>query len=358
MNSHLSMDRYPEVRSFHSSDEEASFKALVNEAFLVPHFLDFFDDFPVWDPKLRVPGVERWGAFIQGKLIGCVSVRTAQLTLQPQIWTPVGILGSVAVHPQWRQRGLASLLVQKAVQWLREQRVSVVLLWSSRHSLYERLGFQLAGEQLRAALSQTNFLEEQGQVDTSGQVQTGWSPILFSHLMSRGSGLLIQSSDRIWLQAHRNVQWYWIEDSISQEFAYAGVGRGIDLPGMVHEWGGCPRLLKRVLKKIMQEHPSAELLGNRELFQKFNLRFQTVVSEYLCMAQVIHPFSGFSETQSEEENQTQESGLGYAFKGNSTEDRDQLLRRWIRGLFQAPRAAEEVIVEQQVPLWIWGLDAA
>jgi GNAT superfamily N-acetyltransferase len=53
------------------------------------------------------------------------------------------IIQNVYTEPEWRRRGLAALLIERIVDWAREQGIESVVLHSSEEgrAVYERLGF-------------------------------------------------------------------------------------------------------------------------------------------------------------------------------------------------------------------------
>ena len=53
------------------------------------------------------------------------------------------IIQNVYTEPEWRQRGLAALLIKRTIDWTREQGIESLVLHASDdgRALYERLGF-------------------------------------------------------------------------------------------------------------------------------------------------------------------------------------------------------------------------
>ncbi|MFN2507858.1 MAG: GNAT family N-acetyltransferase [Chthoniobacterales bacterium] len=79
-------------------------------------------------------------AFDGGELVGTVSLKEQDLEIRPEI-TPW--LGGLYVIPQARGRGVASLLMQRAVQEARRLKLPTLFLWTpSAETLYRRLGWR------------------------------------------------------------------------------------------------------------------------------------------------------------------------------------------------------------------------
>jgi GNAT superfamily N-acetyltransferase len=58
------------------------------------------------------------------------------------------IILNVFTEPEWRRRGVAALLIQRIIDWSREQRLDRLVLHASDEgrALYERLGFIVTNE--------------------------------------------------------------------------------------------------------------------------------------------------------------------------------------------------------------------
>lgn len=75
------------------------------------------------------------------ELVGTVSLKEQDLDIRPDL-TPW--LGGLFVVPEWRGRGLASLLMGRAVAEARRLQLNNLYLWtSSAESLYLKLGWEL-----------------------------------------------------------------------------------------------------------------------------------------------------------------------------------------------------------------------
>ena len=80
-------------------------------------------------------------AFAGGKLVGTVSLKVQDLKTRPEI-TPW--LASLFVIPEWRGRGVASLLIQRVLAEARRLNLPRLFLWtSSAEALYLKLGWRL-----------------------------------------------------------------------------------------------------------------------------------------------------------------------------------------------------------------------
>lgn len=323
---------------------QRALETLLNRSFQVAPGASFYDDFPVWD-EANGAKLFRVGVFNEAKEV--VSAAGARLT---QLKTPsgelsVGLIGGVVTSETHRGMGLASQTVKYATQWLEEQGASLILLWGSEHGLYQRLGFELCGMQVRVPLSSilAGITPEKSPEKSKVTRVQGWPESVFSMMKNRPYGLSLGASEKVWLSKHKNVSWYLLGDA-KDPSAYAALGRGLDLGGLIHEWGGEPDDLKKLLATIEAEHPGAELLGSSFLMQKYKILFDPQKIEYLCLAKVTNPkavLNAFEPLQNWEIT-------GYE------------PNEWAQILFGPHMPGQHLGLPQflPLPLWVWGLDGA
>ena len=80
-------------------------------------------------------------AFAGAELVGTASLVVQDLATRPEI-TPW--LASVYVVPEWRRRGIAALLVERAVVEAQRLSLPALFLWtSSAETLYAKLGWRV-----------------------------------------------------------------------------------------------------------------------------------------------------------------------------------------------------------------------
>jgi GNAT superfamily N-acetyltransferase len=80
-------------------------------------------------------------ALSKNQLVGTVSLKFHDLDIRPQLdpW-----LGALLVLPDWRGQGIASLLMQRAVDIARTLNIAQLYLWtSSAEGLYRKLGWRV-----------------------------------------------------------------------------------------------------------------------------------------------------------------------------------------------------------------------
>lgn len=313
------------LRPISSAVEYRQFSDLLDLAFELPAGGRFFDDFPVWEKMRGQPTLRTLGFYApKVGLVAAAAARTARLSLGKYSENlSIGIIGGVATHPDWRGKGLASRLVENLVNKLAVQKVSLAVLWGSEHEFYRRLGFALCGCQMVVPLNQLSL----PVITQASHIQRSWCPAIFNQMRTRVGGLILNEEDRLWVEAHKNVKWYWTGPR-ERPSAYAGFGRGIDLNHLVHEWGGDWGALQQILAVISHEHPGAALLAAPECLDRYSFKQGVLPQlEALCMARILDPraFRVFEVTM----GGLEEKLFGFGSRGNP-----------------------------MFPLWFWGLDSA
>jgi GNAT superfamily N-acetyltransferase len=263
----------------------SQYQDLLDQCFKLPPASHFLQDFPVWQPDLDVSGRHQIGIFhLNGQgsgdlLVSSASARLVEVQLQDGSIIRGAVIGGVATRPGWEGKSLASQCVSDVLEWARKQQAQIAFLWGSEHSLYQRLGFDLWGQQIRIPLK-GNL---PAAYSSGTNVHRGWTPHLYSCLQSRPFGFVLKPEDRTWFQAHSHVEWFF-SGTHDKPTAYAALGRGIDLHHLVHEWGGEPHDLYRVLQEVQRLDPQAEILGPVGPLKALGFSVDKEKTEYLCLA--------------------------------------------------------------------------
>lgn len=341
-------------------DTSHEFSQLVDEAFPQEGSFCFHSDFPVWAPESGAE-VFRLGAFDrEKKLVATGGVRFGTLQLGDNA-LPISIIGAISTHPDRRNQGVATQLVRELLQESSKRQISVEFLWGSDHSLYRKLGFELCGYQVTTPLlTVSEYAQENNLLDgieSRANVQYGWDPSLMRFFLDRRDGLAIAPHDEKWIAAHENVQWFWIEEDF-QIKAYAAFGKGIDLNGYVHEWGGESKKLFELLEWIHQRNPGALLLGHPKTFEDLQIPYNREHLEFLCMAKVNNPRKILETALPGSNVRVGHSSKGYTIQIDSSQSKFIAPSEISRYLF-GPYPYEHLDLESHLPLplWFWGLDA-
>ena len=335
-----------------------SMGTLLDKVFPVGPTGSYYDDFPVWK-MIHGEHIVRLGVGDDaGNLKSCAAGRICHLRTPLGGLIPIGLIGAVATDPMARNQGLASQVVSAVSDALAQKGAAAIFLWGSEHTMYQRLGFELCGEQSRIAL---NHLGLETAIETPlRSVHKGWNPQIFDLQKRRRHGLALFAHDHAWMSEHGNTEW-WTLQAQGRVTAYLGYGRGMDMQGIVHEWGGDAGDLQLLLKKFHLERPHSELLCNDALLRESGFTAKPTDLEYLCLGKVIQPSLFLSAY-----------GRGHQARCQFVDDHWQitlqfhpthtLTQREMSKFFFGPEQYSEFARLQDswepLPLWFWGLDAA
>ena len=135
------MGREIEFRSMRAGERE-SVLGLLEAAF---DTREVFERYFAHDPALQPR--DTLLALDAGRPVACVQVFSRDVRLRRQA-APLGGIGSVATHPDWRGRGLATRLVSDALGAIRARGRPIALLFTTRFGFYERLGFRQISQRM------------------------------------------------------------------------------------------------------------------------------------------------------------------------------------------------------------------
>jgi GNAT superfamily N-acetyltransferase len=281
----------PQIQLLNRTDREIhALDQLVSTAFGYRETHRFLQDFPIW----KSDEVLRYGVFESQKLVSHVGLRVVEYQLNGRQKgstenLKLGLIGAVATELHSRGRGLSTQLLQHLIQQSETSlQLDWLILWGSEHEFYQKLGFTLDGVQWRIPLDR--LLIEPKKISGALSPQQGYTPKIFDWLLRqvRRSGIAWKESDRAWFEAHQTIDWHWSETP----FAFAGLGRGMDLQHLVHEVGGDTTALSFLLRRIHQLDPQAELLTHpietRTMPLSGLITPQTpVIEEKLCLSRPV-----------------------------------------------------------------------
>ena len=245
---------------------------LVTRSFGYPSGRRFFEDFPVWGSS----GVDRLGLMDQGKLISHVGIRTGDIQTSKGM-ERVALIGAVATDERHRGRGFSSFLLQEALRRIEAAGCTWSFLWGSEHEFYAKQGFRLEGTQWRFLISDLSIPVSGLQ---SNPPHEGLNERIWSDLQARRSGIRFQRTDRDWVFAHRSVRWL----SFAEPFSYVAYERGMDLKHIVHEAGGDPSGIQKLLYYLYLECPIAQIIGSEKELERLGFRMTEGYREHLCLA--------------------------------------------------------------------------
>lgn len=277
-----------QLKLFTPQELDVHYSTQVNElvsnsfGYEMPH--SFFDDFPVWNLKHHAPYTYSLGVLDSNqKLISHVGLRITKMKNKNIASDSVAMIGAVATHPQHRGQRLSTQLLQHALKIAQSHSCKHTLLWGSEHEFYKKLGFTLAGTQARIELHE--FLNQMKALGYSPQKNIKLihsqkiNQQIFDEIKKQPYGVEFTQEDASWVFAHQTIQWIYCENP----FAFIALGKGKDLVGHIHEWGGDTQSLINLFNELNRISPALQLIAPLEVFKNLKIKTSHINCEYLCL---------------------------------------------------------------------------
>lgn len=293
----------------------------------------------------------------------------------PHLIYKVGAIGSVVTDPAHRNQGFSSRIIKDCLTEASRQQCDIAVLWTSMHDFYRKLGFELAGTEISYVIdaavspaSTTLRFSDDAKI----------SPEAIHRLYSQhtvGSVRTAEDIRKFLTIPKTKVYTAWEADGSLA--AYAVEGKGADLNGYLHEWGGGVSKLLSLLTWIKSRRQDAlTLIAPRtaqNLIVQLDSRAALKNDGYLGMIKILNfeqlasklkrafRAEGISDVVFEKRDGALLFGIGQELFTLS-EEAD--ITRLIFGpvdiesldMFSAG-AREKLARLLPLPLWLWGWDS-
>jgi predicted N-acetyltransferase YhbS len=293
-----------------------------------------------------------------------------------------GMIGSVMTDPRFRNQGLSANLIENCLDQARVLRCDFAILWTDLFEFYRKFGFELAGCEISLILND-NFKPSHRRSDLKiiegKQIDPNAIMRLF-HLHSTHSLRTAEDIKKFLNIPNSRIYTAW--NANNQMEAYAIEGKGVDLQGYVHEWGGNTSALIELFQHIREEQkkeiivmvPSQSKNLLRQCTEAGAQRFEGI----LGMIKIIDKKNLARKTQKIArrmgiqdfaiEVHTDENGIEVLYFGTSegmykTDSEADMVQ-----LFFGPQKPSEIYPFSEVaaeklnrvlplPIWVWGWDS-
>ena len=169
--------------------------------------------------------------------------------------TPYAILnvctiGSVLTDPTKRQQGLSSKVIEDCIEQAMALKGDILVLWTDMFDFYKNFGFEMAGTEISLIIN-AGFTPTKRRSD----LKIVNSPKVDAAALLRLYNLHSVTSHRTPEDIKKclqipNARVYTAWNKNGQMEAYAIEGKGVDLQGYIHEWGGNTSALMELFKHI------------------------------------------------------------------------------------------------------------
>ncbi|MGE0525632.1 MAG: GNAT family N-acetyltransferase [Bdellovibrionales bacterium] len=164
----------------------------------------------------------------------------------------VAAIGSVVTNPQHRNQGLSRQVLEDCLISARQHGCDFAILWTNLFEFYRKLGFELAGTELALTLPTDMVVPEVGNLRFLASNKVDPEALLRLYAQHTVGSVRTATEIRKFLQIP-NSRVYTAWSTSNQLQAYAVEGKGADLDGYIHEWGGGVSKVLPLLRFALQD---------------------------------------------------------------------------------------------------------
>lgn len=292
----------------------------------------------------------------------------------PTIIFKVGAIGSVVTDSNYRGQGLSTRILNECLAEAKKQDCDIAMLWTNLYDFYRKIDFELAGFEESIVIDQ-EFSTPSDQLKFMKGTKV--SPEAIYKLYSQHTVASVRSAEDIRkFLSIPNTTLYTAWDLNNQLVAYAVEGKGADLTGYIHEWGGSVSKILSLLSWIRKEKktPFTIILAQHSvnLLTALQAIKTNIHNEgYLGMVKIVNEDSLFTKIKKSAhtvgikdfvlQNTNDQYQIGIGADVVSFTDKKDLVRTLFGPMPEIPNLKPETIkmLERVLPahLWIWGWDS-
>lgn len=309
-----------------------------------------------------------------GKLVSSAVVKPLLVKTPAGIFR-VAAIGSVVTSPDHRNLGHSHKILTSCLETAQAQGFDFAVLWTDLYEFYAKLGFELAGSEIAVYIDHPM---EGGAEGLRYLESSKISPDAISKLYSKHTtGSVRTLAD---FQKHLqipNARVYTAWDAQNQIQAYAVEGKGLDLGGYIHEWGGGVSKLTSLFNYILSQRSEPFTLiapsHSKNLIRSLKSQGMNCHEGYLGMIKILDTENLIQKIKRYARNigiddlvlENREGVYYIGTPGNvfQTDSERDLVK-----IFFGPHKASQIhkfdphtieVMEDlfPVPLWIWGWDS-
>ncbi|MCB0422408.1 MAG: GNAT family N-acetyltransferase [Bdellovibrionales bacterium] len=295
--------------------------------------------------------------------------------------TPIGIfkvaaIGSVVTNPMYRNKGYSREVLASSLEAAKKHGCDFAILWTDLYDFYRKIGFELAGSEVSLTLND-NFHPPTPlmRIECTSKVS---AESLLSLYNNHRVGTIRNIHDMSAYLKIPNMKVYTAWDANNKLLAYAVEGKGADLSGYIHEWGGGVTELMALFKHIQtsqRRNITVISPGHSEnLIRQCKDAGAFVNNGYLGMIQLLDTrnlffkIKRYARSLGFDNFVMEQQGKSYCFgDGQNKLYRTDQASDLIRLLF-GPYQSQDIynfdehtkkVLSQlfPIPMWIWGWDS-
>ena len=154
----------------------------------------------------------------------------------PHLIYKMAAIGSVVTDPDYRNQGHSSKLIKDCLELAEKQQCDAAVLWTNLHDFYRKIGFELAGTEVSLIIDRP-LTNSESDLRFSSDPKV--APEAIYRLYSNHTLTTVRSIEetRKYMSIPQ-TKIYTAWEKNGSLAAYAIEGKGADLGGYIHEWGG------------------------------------------------------------------------------------------------------------------------
>jgi predicted N-acetyltransferase YhbS len=166
----------------------------------------------------------------------------------PTLIYKVAAIGSVVTDAEHRGEGLSTQILGACLENAEKQNCDFAVLWTDQYDFYRRLGFELAGSEVSLVFN-ADFEPPVKNIKYLNSTKVSPEAILrlYNH-HTVGSVRMTEDIRKYLSIPNTTLHTAW--DDSNQLLAYAVEGKGADLQGYIHEWGGTVSALVSLISHV------------------------------------------------------------------------------------------------------------
>ncbi len=292
----------------------------------------------------------------------------------PSAVLKVAGIGSVVTSTGRRNEGLSTKTIQSCLEAAQSLGCDFAILWTNIYDFYRRFGFELAGTEISLLLDHEIPISDQNLKIIEGNKVSAEA---IQRLYNQHTVTTVRTLEDIrkYLQIP-NSRIYTAWGSDGQLRAYAIEGKGADLNGYIHEWGGGVSALIPLFAHIRrtQGRPITVIAPrhSQNLIRHFTSHGVAVNHGYLGMIKILNFESLFAKIQRHArylgvgdfsiEKRENRFVISVKYQSFETENERDIVRL-VFGPQKPPEihnfGAAGATLEKILPvqMWIWGWDS-
>jgi GNAT superfamily N-acetyltransferase len=280
----------------------------------------------------------------------------------------VAAIGSVVTDPNYRNQGLSQKILENCLVAAEREGADFAILWTDLYDFYRKFGFELAGSEI-SILVQSAPIQNNLSLRIMKSEKVSAESILRLYSQHTCSTMRTVDDMHKYLRIpNSNIYTAWNPEN--QILAYAVEGKGADLKGYVHEWGGQIQHLLPLLAHIRNDYgaPITVIAPSHAHNLIRNLQKWDVLLNqgYLGMIKPVHLENLFFKIRRHARNiglaDFVIEKIGSEFHVGTKEDTARVgdiheLTRLLFGPLDSSRLMPQYQKVFPIPMWVWGWDS-